>query len=89
MNVSLSRELEQFVRLKVATGRYTSASEVIREALRLMDERDQVLALHKDEIRKKIAAGMISPRAGEGADGEAVFARFDAELDASERDEPV
>jgi antitoxin ParD1/3/4 len=89
MNISLTKELEELVHLKVATGRYTSASEVIREALRLMDERDQMLTLHKDEIRKKIAAGMTSLRAGEGIDGEAVFARIDVELDADERDQPV
>lgn len=89
MNVSLTRELEQLVHLKVATGRYTSASEVIREALRLMDERDQILELRKDEIRRKITAGMNSLRAGEGSDGEAVFARLDAELDATGRDESV
>lgn len=80
MNVSLTAELEKLVHNKVETGRYTSASEVIREALRLMEERDQMQELHKDEIRKKIAAGMISLRAGKGMDGEAVFDRIDAEL---------
>ena len=37
MNVSLTPELEKFVTDKVATGRYTSASEVVREALRLLE----------------------------------------------------
>jgi putative addiction module CopG family antidote len=41
MNVSLSRELEKFVRGSVSTGRYTSASEVVREALRLLQETDR------------------------------------------------
>ena len=41
MNVSLTTELEDFVTAKVDSGRYTSASEVVREALRLMEERDQ------------------------------------------------
>ncbi len=40
MNVSLTRELEKFVNAKVETGRYSSASEVVREALRLLEERD-------------------------------------------------
>jgi putative addiction module CopG family antidote len=35
MNVSLTPELDQFVAAKVSSGRYTSASEVVREALRL------------------------------------------------------
>ena len=80
MNVSLTPELEQLVHLKVKTGRYTSASEVIREALRLMEARDQMQVLHKDEVRKKIAAGMASLRAGDGVDGDAFLASMDAEL---------
>jgi antitoxin ParD1/3/4 len=89
MNVSLTPELENLIRRKVQTGRYGSASEVIREALRLLDERDQLTELHKDEIRKKIAAGMASLRAGKGADGEAVFDRIDAELNAAARRGPT
>jgi antitoxin ParD1/3/4 len=41
MNVSLSPELEKFVRDSVSTGRYTSASELVREALRLLQETDR------------------------------------------------
>jgi antitoxin ParD1/3/4 len=89
MNVSLTPELEQLVHLKVQSGRYTSASEVVREALRLMEERDQVQAMQKDEIRKKIAAGMASLRAGKGTDGEAFFAEVDSELENLERNRPV
>jgi antitoxin ParD1/3/4 len=89
MNVSLTSELEQLVHLKVQSGRYTSASEVVREALRLMEERDQVQALQNDALRQKIAAGMASLRAGEGVDGEAVFDAMDAELAELERQEPV
>lgn len=85
MNVSLTPELENLVHVKVASGRYTSASEVIREALRLMEQRDNVQELHREQIRRKIAAGAASLRAGEGADGEDVFARIDAELDAIDR----
>jgi antitoxin ParD1/3/4 len=89
MNVSLTPELEQLVHLKVRTGRYTSASEVVREALRLMEQRDQAQALHRDEIRKRIAAGMASLRAGEGVDGDAFLAGIDNELAEIERREPV
>jgi antitoxin ParD1/3/4 len=45
MNVSMSAELEGFVRESVATGRYKSASEVVREALRLLQARDHATAL--------------------------------------------
>ena len=40
MNVSLTPKLEEIVRRKVASGLYNNASEVIREALRLLVERD-------------------------------------------------
>lgn len=54
-----------------------------------MNERDRLTELHKDEIRKKIAAGTASLWTGKGVDGEAVFDRIDAELDAAERGGPV
>jgi len=41
MNVSLTPELEEFIAVKVESGRYTSASEVVREALRLLEEHDR------------------------------------------------
>ena len=45
MNVSLTTELEKFVSTKVESGRYNSASEVVREALRLLEEHDQARAV--------------------------------------------
>lgn len=78
MNIQLTRELEQLVQSKVQSGRYSSASEVVREALRLMEERD----LRREEIRKQIAQSLESQRLGKLVDGEAVFDRLEAELDA-------
>ncbi|MBX9664733.1 type II toxin-antitoxin system ParD family antitoxin [Novosphingobium sp.] len=85
MNVSLTPELESLIHSKVSNGRYTSASEVVREALRLMEERDQVQELYKASMREKIAAGMASLRAGHGTDGDAFLAEMDAALAAIER----
>ncbi len=60
MNVSLTPELENFVNAKVQSGRYNSASEVIREALRLLEEQEQVrqaqLAAFRGEIDRRVAA---------------------------------
>jgi antitoxin ParD1/3/4 len=81
MNIHLTPELEQLVHGKVQSGRYNSASEVVREALRLMEERD----LRREEIRKQIAQGLMSLQQGKGVDGEAVFARIEAELDGLEQ----
>ena len=64
------------------TGRYNSVSEVLREALRLMPERDQLKLIRRDEIRKKVSQGLASLRAGKRVNGDAVFRRLEAELDA-------
>jgi antitoxin ParD1/3/4 len=78
MNVHLTPELEQFVQRKVKTGRYNSASEVLREALRLMEERDHLLKFRKEELSKQIAAGLDALRRGEGVDGEEFFAQLES-----------
>jgi antitoxin ParD1/3/4 len=44
LNVSLTPELARFVDAKVASGRYQSASEVVRSALRLLEERESLPA---------------------------------------------
>ena len=58
MNVSLTPELERLVHQKVESGRYLSASEVVREALRLLEERDQLRELKLEELRKLVAIGI-------------------------------
>lgn len=50
MNVSLTRELESLVNAKVKTGMYQTASEVIREGLRLLKERDEARASLKADV---------------------------------------
>jgi antitoxin ParD1/3/4 len=67
LNVNLTRELHDFVKAAVKSGRYTSASEVVRDALR--GKRDQELR----EARAKIEAGLASARGGKLLDGPAVF----------------
>ncbi len=58
MNVSLTPELEKLVQEKVKSGRYLSASEVVREALRLLQEQDQLRELRLEELRKFVAVGV-------------------------------
>jgi len=58
MNVSLTPELERFVNEKVKSGRYQTASEVVREALRTLEERDQAVALRFAELRSEIQKGL-------------------------------
>jgi antitoxin ParD1/3/4 len=73
VNVHLTPELETLVHNKVRTGLYNSASEVVREALRLFEERDRIRKLQIQELRKKINKGWASLERGEGVDGEEFF----------------
>jgi antitoxin ParD1/3/4 len=52
MNISLTSELEQWIQKKVASGRYQTSSEVVREALRAQIEREEKLELLRGEIEK-------------------------------------
>lgn len=65
MNINLTPHLESMVRQKVDSGLYTSASEVVREALRLMDEQDALRAAKLEQLRKDIRAGLDSGPAAE------------------------
>jgi antitoxin ParD1/3/4 len=76
MNVSLTPELEKLVASKVESGLYQSASEVIREGLRLLEERDRLRELHFAEVRKKIQAGLGQLDQGEGIPGDQVYAEM-------------
>jgi antitoxin ParD1/3/4 len=60
MNVNLTPQLEALVRSKVNSGMYTSASEVVREALRLMDEQDRIRQVKFDELRSEVRKGLDS-----------------------------
>ena len=67
MNVSLTPELEQLIHKKVETGLYLSASEVVREALRLLEERDKLQAMRFEEVRREIQIGIDQAGRGEVA----------------------
>jgi antitoxin ParD1/3/4 len=81
MNVSLTPELEQLVRQKVDSGRYLSASEVVREGLRLLEERDHLYQIRLAQLQKELDPAIQEADRGELLDGEAVFAELYAELD--------
>lgn len=65
MNVSLTPELEALVQAKVATGMYNNASEVIREALRLMKDRDLLNDLKLQQLRMELSVGLSGLDRGE------------------------
>lgn len=85
VNVQLTPELEELVQSKVKSGRYRSASEVVRQALLLLDQLDEDFTNRKDEIREQIEEGWQAAKRGELVDGDEVFDRIEAELEAMER----
>ena len=74
MNVSLTPELEKLVHDKIASGLYTSASEVVREALRLLAESDRQRAMRVHQLREEIAKGLAEANAGKLVDGPTAMA---------------
>jgi antitoxin ParD1/3/4 len=79
MNVSLPSELEKFVHETVAAGRYSSASEVVRTALRILEDEER----WRDHARKKIADGLEDAAAGRIVDGETAMQRIRAAAQSS------
>lgn len=76
MNVSLTPELEKFVAQKVRTGRYNSASEVVREALRLLEEHEQARAAQLTEFNKELGWRLAALDRGEHVNPEEVRSRL-------------
>jgi antitoxin ParD1/3/4 len=60
MNISLTPHLEELIREKIVSGSYTSASEVVREALRLLEQEDQLRAVKMSKLREDIQQGLQS-----------------------------
>lgn len=80
MNVSLTPELERWVSERVDRGRYRSASEVIREGLRLLQEREEEHSVRLEALRRELQIGIDQLDRGEGLDGEEAFERILAQL---------
>jgi antitoxin ParD1/3/4 len=57
-SIALSDHFAEFLNEQVATGRYGSASEVVRAGLRLLEEREAALADLRAEIAKGEASGV-------------------------------
>jgi antitoxin ParD1/3/4 len=65
VNVSLTPELEHFIGEKVESGMYTSASEVVREGLRLLREQDELRRIRMEDLRREVTKGHTEAGRGE------------------------
>jgi antitoxin ParD1/3/4 len=75
---TLGEHFETFVKSQLASGRYGNATEVLRDALRLMEERERKLAA----LDTSIARGIADVSAGRVQDADEVFGELEAELEA-------
>ena len=85
MNVSLTPELESLVHEKVESGLYTSASEVVREALRLLNDKDAIQQQRLAELKREIAVGLEELKQGNLVPGEQVFEELRQRSEARRR----
>ena len=79
MNVSLGQKWEHFVEEKVSSGDYQTASEVLRDGLRLLEKESLLkqISVHSlPELEAKLLKAAESLDAGCGVDGEQVFTRL-------------
>jgi antitoxin ParD1/3/4 len=77
MNVSLTPKLEKFVAAKVSSGLYNSASEVVREALRLLEENDRSRGLKIAAFNEELGSRLASLDRGDRVDPDEVRQRFE------------
>jgi antitoxin ParD1/3/4 len=76
MNVNLGTVFDKFIAELLKAGLYQSQSEVVREGLRLLKEREELKQLRLSELRKEIAIGSKQADRGEFVDGEETFAEI-------------
>jgi len=76
MNVNLGTVFDKFIADLLKSGMYQSQSEVVRDGLRLLKEREELKKLRLAELRKEIALGSAEADRGEFVDGKEAFAEI-------------
>lgn len=71
---AIGAHFERFVKKQIESGRYSSASEVVRDALRLLEKQEELREAQLNYLREKIQEGIDS---GPGVPAEGVFARLE------------
>ncbi|MDP2430730.1 MAG: type II toxin-antitoxin system ParD family antitoxin [Pseudomonadota bacterium] len=75
----IGEHFERFIHAQVESGRYASINEVVREALRLMEDQESLRELHIADLRHQVEEGMNS---GPGIPAEEVFTRLEAKYES-------
>ena len=75
---AIGSHFERLIKQKIESGRYSSASEVVRDALRLFEEHEELRATQIKNLRQQIQEGRES---GTGIPADKVFNRLEAKYD--------
>ena len=73
VNISITPELDRFLQSRVESGRYQTTSEVVREALRLLERREQERDEALFHLKERLERGAGQAERGELIDGDEVF----------------
>ena len=84
ISVSFTPQQAQFLSACVASGRYQSTSEVVREAVRLLEDQQARRQAELERARGLIREGAEQLNAGQVVDGDCFFREWDEELDVIE-----
>ena len=84
ISVSFTPQQVEFLAACVASGRYQSTSEVVREAVRLLEDQQAHRRAALERVRALVQEGTEQLDAGQVVDGESFFREWDEELDAIE-----
>jgi len=76
VNISITPELDAFLRDRVNSGRYQTTSEVVREALRLLERHEQEREEAFHQLKAKLEEGARQAERGELIDGDEVFSEL-------------
>lgn len=87
MTVTLPPELQQLIQKMVSTGRYSSAGEVVGEAVHLLQQRDAFRQMQVEELRHEIQVGLDDVQRGDVYDGPEVMADLIRQAEEAEAGE--
>ncbi len=85
VNVSITPELDAFLRSRVNSGRYQTTSEVVREALRLLERQERERDEAVTSLRQKLQRGAEQAERNELLDGEEVFGELQEMIEEHRR----
>jgi antitoxin ParD1/3/4 len=86
MTISVTAELDRFVKEQVRTGKYASSSEVVRAGLRLLYEREQERAERRDALKRLVQEGLEDLQSGKIVESKSVFSKMRTIIDQAERE---